>query len=154
MFGSALKLTGVDEFLQCLYEYTKMPSYSVDFAGKVYKISEDRGQCLTFMKITGGSLKVREILKSDKNVNSEKVNQIRIYSGEKFNTVDEADAGTVCAVTGITFAQCGDGLGTQKNADMSVLEPVLTYGLRLLDGVDAHTALEKKCVFSKVKTLS
>ncbi len=143
MFGSALKLTGVDEFLQCLYEYTEMPSYSADFAGKVYKISEDRGQRLTFMKITGGSLKVREILRSDKNINSEKVNQIRIYSGEKFNTVDEADAGTVCAVTGITFAQCGDGLGTQKNADMPVLEPVLTYGLRLPDGVDAHTVLEK-----------
>lgn len=142
-FGSALKLEGVVEFLECLYSYTETPKYSSEFAGKVYKISEDKGQRLTFLKITGGSLKVKEILKSDKNEHSEKVNQIRIYSGDKFSTVDEAAAGTVCAVTGITFAGPGDGLGTEENTGLPVLEPVLTYRLELPDNINAHTALEK-----------
>lgn len=142
-FGSALRLEGVVEFLECLYSYTETPKYSSEFAGKVYKISEDKGQRLTFLKITGGSLKVKEILKSDKNEHSEKVNQIRIYSGDKFSTVDEAAAGTVCAVTGITFAGPGDGLGTEENTGLPVLEPVLTYRLELPDDINAHTALEK-----------
>ncbi len=94
MFGSALKLTGVEEFLNCLDKYTKMPIYSDEFAGRVYKISEDKGQRLTFLKVTGGSLKVKDILKSDKNKSSEKVNQIRIYSGEKITTENAAEAGT------------------------------------------------------------
>lgn len=143
MFGSALKLTGVNEFLDCLYSYTEMPEYSSDFAGKVYKISEDKGQRLTFLKVTGGSLKVKEILKSNKNKNAEKVNQIRIYSGEKFKTEDEASAGTICAVTGINFANSGDGLGEESDAFLPVLEPVMTYGLIINDGTDAHTVLEK-----------
>ena len=143
LFGSALKLNGVEEFLDCLYDYTTMPKYTNEFAGKVYKISEDKGQRLTFLKVTGGSLKVKEILKSGKNKNSEKVNQIRIYSGERFSTVDEAVAGTICAVMGITFTQSGDGLGTEKNSSLPVLEPVLTYKLNLPDTVDAHTALAK-----------
>ncbi len=142
-FGSALKLEGVVEFLECLYSYTETPKYSSEFAGKVYKISEDKGQRLTFLKITGGSLKVKEILKSDKNEHSEKVNQIRIYSGDKFSTVDKAAAGTVCAVTGITFAGPGDGLGTEENTGLPVLEPVLTYRLELPDDINVHTALEK-----------
>jgi len=143
LFGSALKLTGVGEFLECLYTCTQMPKYGSEFAGKVYKISEDKGQRLTFLKVTGGSLKVKEILKADKNQNSEKVNQIRIYSGEKFSTIDTAEAGTVCAVTGITFTKPGDGLGKEKSTGLPVLEPVLTYRLELPDGVDSHTALEK-----------
>lgn len=143
LFGSALKLTGVNELLECLYSFTQMPDYGSEFAGKVYKISEDKGQRLTWLKVTGGSLKVREILKSDKNKSSEKVNQIRIYSGEKFNTIDEAKAGTVCAVTGITFAGSGDGLGAERNSRLPVLEPVLTYRLILPNGADAHTVLEK-----------
>ncbi len=142
-FGSALRLEGVVEFLECLYSYTETPKYSSEFAGKVYKISEDKGQRLTFLKITGGSLKVKEILKSDKNEHSEKVNQIRIYSGDKFSSVDEAAAGTVCAVTGITFAGPGDGLGTEENTGLPVLEPVLTYRLELPDDINVHTALEK-----------
>lgn len=143
MFGSALKLNGVSEFLQCLYDYTDMPEYSGEFSAKVYKISEDKGQRLTHLKITGGSLKVREILQSNKNHNAEKVNQIRIYSGEKFNTVNEASAGTICAVTGISFTRPGDGLGEEKNTGLPVLEPVFTYRMILPDGVDTHTALEK-----------
>ncbi len=143
LFGSALKLSGVDEFLECLYSYTKIPKYGSDFAGKVYKISEDKGQRLTFLKVTGGSLKVKEILPSSKNKNAEKVNQIRIYSGDKFTTIEEADAGTICAVTGITFTLPGDGLGKEKSTGLPVLEPVLTYRLDLPNDVDAHTALEK-----------
>lgn len=143
LFGSALKLTGVDTFFNCLYNYSEMPKYGTEFAGKVYKISEDKGQRLTFLKITGGSLKVKEVLQSDKNKNAEKVNQIRIYSGEKFNAIDEAAAGTVCAVTGLTFTASGDGLGTEKSTGMPVLAPVLTYRLELPDRIDAHTALEK-----------
>lgn len=143
MFGSALKLNGVEEFMEHLYSYTQMSEYSSEFAAKVYKISEDKGQRLTYLKITGGRLKVKEILKSNKNKNFEKVNQIRIYSGDKFNTVDEATAGTVCAVTGITFTRPGDGLGAEKNTGLPVLEPVLTYRLELPDNINVHNALEK-----------
>lgn len=143
LFGSALKLSGVKAFLDCLYSYTEMPKYSDEFAGKVYKISEDKGQRLTYLKVTGGRLKVKEILQSSKNQNAEKVNQIRIYSGEKFTAIDEAQAGTICAVTGITFAKSGDGLGLEKNTRLPVLEPVLTYRLELPETVDTHTALEK-----------
>lgn len=141
MFGSALKLDGVDAFMDLLNDYTEMPAYGADFAAKVYKISEDKGQRLTMMKITGGSLKVKEVLKSAKNINGEKVNQIRLYSGEKFTAVDEAAAGTVCAVTGITFTNSGDGLGAEDNSSMPVLTPVLTYTVIVPDGTDAHTVL-------------
>lgn len=143
LFGSALKLTGVDEFLQCLHDYTQMPPYGSDFAAKVYKISEDKGQKLTFLKVTGGRLKVKEVLAGRGNQNGEKVNQIRIYSGEKFTTTDTADAGTVCAVTGITFARPGDGLGAEKDTGLPILEPVFTYRLRIPENVNTHTVLEK-----------
>lgn len=143
LFGSALKLTGVDEFLQCLHDYTQMPLYGSDFAAKVYKISEDKGQKLTFLKVTGGRLKVKEVLAGRGNQNGEKVNQIRIYSGEKFTTADTADAGTVCAVTGITFARPGDGLGAEKDTGLPILEPVFTYRLRIPENVTTHTVLEK-----------
>lgn len=144
MFGSALKLDGVREFLALLDEYTQMPDYPDEFGAKVFKIAEDnQGNRLTFLKVTGGSLKVREVLKSDKNVNAEKVNRIRVYSGEKFTAIDEAVAGTVCAVTGITFAKSGDGLGIESDSDLPMLEPVLTYKVDLTDGTDPHTALAK-----------
>ncbi len=143
MFGSALKLEGVTDFLDTLYSYTEMPNYGDDFGGKVYKISEDKGQRLTFLKVTGGTLRVKEVLNCNKNLNKEKINQIRIYSGEKFTTVEEANAGTVCAVTGITFTKPGDGLGFEKGAGLPVLEPVLTYRLNLPQEVDPHTALQK-----------
>lgn len=141
MFGSALKLDGVDAFMDLINDYTEQPQYGSDFGAKVYKISEDKGQRLTMMKITGGTLKVKEILKSEKNINSEKVNQIRLYSGEKFTTVDEATAGTVCAVTGITFTNSGDGLGVEDNSSIPMLTPVLTYTVNVPDGTDAHTVL-------------
>lgn len=149
MFGSALKLDGTDKFLDCLYKYTVMPQYGAEFGGKVYKISEDKGQRLTHIKITGGELKVKEILKSANNKSNEKVNQIRIYSGDKFVTVDQAPAGTICAVTGVTFAKCGDGLGNESNAALPMLEPVLTYSLILPDEIDTHTMLEKMRILEK-----
>ena len=143
-FGSALRLDGVDAFLDALCRYTVMPSYGEDFAARVFKISEDnQGNRLTFLKITGGRLRVREVLPGEKNKNGEKVSQLRLYSGEKFTAVDEADAGTVCAVTGVTFTQTGDGLGAESDSAMPVLEPVLTYRVILPDDVDAHTALAK-----------
>lgn len=144
MFGSALKLAGVDEFIACIDKYTAMPKYPEEFGAKVFKISQDeQGNRLTFMKITGGSICVKDILPSDKNINGEKINQIRIYSGDKFSRADEASAGTVCAVTGITFARPGDGVGIQEGAPFPVLAPVLTYRAVPPNGVDTHTLLEK-----------
>ena len=144
LFGSALKVEGIKEFLDCLENYTQMPHYGTTFSGKVYKIAEDnKGNRLTFLKVTGGNLKVREILESDNNTNGEKINQIRIYSGEKFTTVDKASAGTICAVTGITFTHSGDGLGAEKDTGLPMLEPVLTYKVILPKDIDAHTALAK-----------
>lgn len=144
LFGAALKIKGVDELLSVLDEYSVMPDYGSEFAGRVFKLSEDKqGRRLTFIKVTGGSLKVRDVLPSNKNINNEKISQIRIYSGEKFTTVDEAGAGSVCAVTGISFASPGDGLGKADNSGMPVLAPVLTYSLELPDDISPHTALEK-----------
>lgn len=143
-FGSALKLEGVTELLEGLDMYTKMPAYGDEFGGKVFKISQDKqGNRLTHLKVTSGRLVVRNVLESDKNKNSEKVNQIRIYSGEKFISADSAKAGTICAVTGITFAQSGDCLGKDKNSIMPVLEPVLTYRVDLPQNIDVHTAIAK-----------
>lgn len=143
-FGSALKLQGVSELLNGLDLYTQMPEYGNEFGGKVFKISQDKqGNRLTFLKVTGGRLVVRNILESDKNKDNEKVNQIRIYSGEKFISADSAKAGTICAVTGISFAQSGDCLGKDKNSVLPVLEPVLTYRVGLPQNIDAHTAIAK-----------
>lgn len=144
LFGSALKLQGVEEFLSMLDRYTANGDYGKDFAAKVYKISEDgRGNRLTFMKITGGALRVRDVLQSYDNKDGEKVTQIRLYSGEKYTTCETAESGTVCAVTGVTFTRPGDGLGAESNTGMPVLEPVLTYSVILPSGTDAHTALQK-----------
>ncbi len=144
MFGSALKLEGVESFLDCFYSYASIPEYGDKFGAKVYKISEDKNKTrLTFLKVTGGTLNVKDIPESPKNTDGEKVNQIRIYSGEKFTPVNSAEAGTVCAVTGLNFTLSGDGLGAEKNTSSPVLEPVLTYRVELVDGTDAHVALDK-----------
>ena len=144
MFGSALKLTGVEEFLGIFDRYTQQPEYGSEFAAKVYKIAQDpQGNRLTYMKITGGELRVRDIIPSDRNTDSEKVNQIRLYSGERFTPLDRAESGSVCAVTGITFARPGDGLGAESDSALPVLEPVLTYSVILPEDIDAHTALQK-----------
>ena len=143
MFGSALRLEGVDEFLELLYEYTVSPKYGQAFGAKVFKISEDNQRSrLTFMKITGGTLRVRSEIESRDNKNGEKVNQIRLYSGEKFTSADEVGAGEVCAVTGLSFTRPGMGLGFEADAEMPVLEPVLAYTLILPEGADKHAMLQ------------
>ena len=144
LFGSALKLDGVDALLDCLEQRTIMPAYGDSFAAKAFKITQDNQKNrLTFLKITGGRLRVRETLDAPQNTNGEKVNQIRIYSGEKFTPVDEAAAGTVCAVTGISFLKPGDGIGAESDTARPVLQPVLSYTLLLPDGTDPHTAMQK-----------
>lgn len=143
-FGSALKLDGVDELLSGLSKYTKMPKYKSEFAAKVFKIFEDGGSRLTYMKITGGFLKVKDTISGEdreKNLWSEKADQLRIYSGEKFTAVDEAAPGTVCAVKGLSHTYPGEGLGLEKSSSQTVLNPVLSYMVRLPEGMDVHTAL-------------
>ena len=144
LFGSALKLDGVEEFLKLLNRFTAIKEYGSEFAAKVYKITDDpQAGRITHMKITGGELKVRSVLSGKKNQDGEKVNQIRIYNGEKYATVDTAESGTICAVTGISFAIPGDGLGAESDSGLPVLEPVLTYSVILPNGIDAQTALSK-----------
>lgn len=141
-FGSALKLEGVKEFLAGLELYTRQIIYDDNFGAQVFKISEEDGTRLTHLKITGGSLKVKTQLDGNKkNEWHEKVNQIRIYSGVKYQTVDEAFPGMVCAVTGLTQTYPGEGIGCAKDAKSAVLESVLTYKMELPDGIDVHTAL-------------
>ncbi len=143
LFGSALKLTGVDAFLDLLKAYTEMPRYPQSFAAQVFKVSQDpQGSRLTFLKVSGGVLNVRDVPESARNTDGEKVSAIRLYSGEKFTPLQTAEAGTVCAVTGLTFARPGDGLGEAQNAGLPVLEPVLTYGVLLPQGADVHTVLQ------------
>lgn len=138
-FGSALKLNGVEEFLLGLEKYTKEPERQKEFGAKVFKITRDeQGNRLTFMKITGGSLKVKTILGDE-----EKVNQIRIYSGEKYEVVGEVQAGDVCAVTGPLHTFPGQGIGAEQASRMPILEPVLTCKIELPEGCDAAVMLPK-----------
>ena len=142
-FGSALKLEGVDEFLSGLEKYTQSPAYPTEFGARVYKISRDaQGSRLTHIKVTGGSLKVKALLTGGEGW-EEKVDQIRIYSGAKYQMVEEAPAGTVCAVTGLSKTYPGEGLGWEEGGKAPLLEPVLTYQLLLPEGMDPHTALQK-----------
>lgn len=149
-FGSALKLTGVDEFLKGFDDYTQEPVYQEEFGARVFKITRDeQGNRLTHMKITGGSLKSKMLLTNktaktdEQDVWEEKVNQIRIYSGEKFDAVPEAQAGCVCAVTGLTKTKPGEGFGIESGTWNPVLEPVLGYKLILPDGCDPAMMLPK-----------
>ena len=113
-FGSALKMTGVEEFLHGLEKYCETPTYPSEFGAKVFKIArDDQGNRLSYMKITGGTLKVKELL-----TDTEKADQIRIYSGAKFEMLKEAEAGTVCAVTGLTETYPGEGLGIEADSAM------------------------------------
>jgi len=142
LFGSALKLEGVQEFIDILAEYTLVPAYPEEFGAKIFKIGRDeQGNRLTYMKITGGSLKVRDVLSN--GIWEEKVNQIRIYSGKKFTPVSEAKAGTVCAVTGLSKTKPGEGLGIEKDSPGPVLEPILSYQIILPEGCDHKVMLPK-----------
>lgn len=139
-FGSALKLEGIKQLMEGLKKYSVIPSYPKDFSAKIFKITRDeQGNRLTHMKVTGGKLRVKDILTND--IWEEKVNQIRIFSGEKFENVNEIEAGSVCAVTGLTQAKPGEGIGTEKAPNKPVLEPVLSYRIILPEGYDARLML-------------
>jgi len=137
-FGSALLTHGVEEFLNGLSEYTEQKSYPDDFGARVFKISRDeQGNRLTYMKITGGKLLVKSV------INGEKINQIRSYSGTKYELRSEVQAGDICAVTGLSVTRAGEGLGMEQASKTPVLEPLLTYQLQLPDGCDNTVMLMK-----------
>ncbi|MFA9376547.1 MAG: NYN domain-containing protein [Lachnotalea sp.] len=155
-FGSALKLDGVEAFLECVELYTKQPEFLGKFGAKIFKITRDeQDNRLTYMKITGGSIKVKDLLTNqfEKNRNGkqidrasiweEKADQIRIYSGTRYETIDEAKAGTICAITGLSKTFSGEGLGTEATSSMPILEPVLTYRIILPPECDVHGTLLK-----------
>lgn len=136
-FGSALKSQGIQEFLEGLETYTKVPDYPDTFGAKIYKISRDeKGSRLTHMKITGGSLKVKQVLSGEDW--EEKADQIRIYSGAGFEAVKEVPAGAVCAVTGLTRTHAGQGLGIEQTSGEPLLIPVLNYEIQLPEECDVH----------------
>ncbi len=147
VFGSALKLEGVERLIDILDTYMIRKKKNDKFGAKIFKITEDeQGVRLTHLKVTGGNLKVKTLIDTkDKNneYRSEKINQIRIYSGSKFITVDEASEGTVCAVSGLSKSFAGQGLGFEIDCDAFVSEPVLNYKVDILDNTDVHTVLTK-----------
>lgn len=137
-WGSALKLSGVQELLDAMNTYMVMPAYNAEFGGRIFKISRDaKGERLTYMKVTGGSLKCREQIEGTEG----KVNQIRIYSGARYETVEEASAGTVCAVTGIGETSAGQGVGCEQENVFAGLEPVLSYKVSYPEDKDAVVVL-------------
>lgn len=137
-FGSALHSQGVEELLDGLDLYIKDKTYPAEFGAKVYKIARDnQGNRLTYLKVTGGRLKVKDVVEGL----NEKINQIRIYAGEKFEAVQEVEAGRVCAVTGLENTRPGQGIGAEEESDLPVLEPVLTYQILLPDDCDVHKML-------------
>ena len=139
-FGSALKLDGVQQLLEGLSRYTLFPAYPPEFAARVFKIARDGGDRLTYLKLTGGTLKARTLLEGEGW--QEKVNQIRIYSGTRYQAVDQVSAGAVCALTGLTRTRPGDVLGAEPPAPEPELEPVLTYQVLLPPACDVHTMLK------------
>lgn len=147
-FGSALRLSGVEELIAGLERWIQPTVWPASFGAKVYKISRDtQGARLTHLKVTGGVLRVRDLLTGCRPGGSdaweEKADQLRIYSGGKYTTVNEVPAGGVCAVTGLSQTYPGQGLGIEAESEQPALEPVLTYRVGLPQGPDAHTALGK-----------
>ena len=150
-FGSALKIQGVEEFLRGIETFTRECAYPEEFGARVFKIARDaQGNRLTYLKITGGSLKVKMLLSNEKEAGEgkeelweEKAEQIRIYSGNSFEAVKEAKAGSVCAVTGLSYTYCGQGLGIEAHTFLPVLEPVLTYKIELPEDCNVHSMLIK-----------
>ena len=137
-FGSALHLQGVEELMNGICTYQMQKEYPAAFGAKVYKIARDgQGNRLTYLKVTGGTLKVKDVI----GENGDKVNQIRVYSGEKYELLSEADAGKVCAVTGLAETYPGQGLGAEKDSELPILDPVLTYRIILPDDCNVHTML-------------
>ena len=142
LFGSALRLEGVEELLDGLERYTLEPAWGDGFAARVFKISRDeRGERLTWLKVTGGALRVRDTVRGPGW--EEKASQLRLYSGAKFTPLDETPAGTVCAVTGLTRTRVGQGLGAEEDWLGPELEPVLQYQVLPSEGCDVHTLLSQ-----------
>ena len=138
LFGAGLKLQGVDQLLDVLDRFAPSPAYPEAFGGQVYKISRDpQGNRLTWLKVTGGSLKVRSL------VGAEKVLQLRLYSGDKFTAPEEVFAGQVCAVTGLNDTYIGQGFGFEEKAEAPATEPVMTYRMVLPKGADPVVAMQK-----------
>lgn len=151
-FGSALKAEGVCELLDGIACYTRMPSYGEDFGARVYKISRDaQGNRLTHIKITGGTLRVKETIHTHggngnpEHFQEEKIDQIRMYSGSKYTLEQEVSAGTVCALTGPVTTFCGEGLGAEPGSVVPLLVPVMTYRIVLPEGCDVHQTYNKLC---------
>ncbi len=147
-FGSALRLSGVSEFIEGIEEYTAAPEEKTEFGAKIFKISRDQqGNRMTFMKITGGSFRVRSVVsyktKDSDEVIEEKANILRIYSGAKFDPVDEAPQGSVVAVLGLSKTYPGQGIGFEEAGFEPLLEPVLTYRIKLPDGISPAQFLPK-----------
>lgn len=141
-FGSALRLEGIDIFLEGLNLWTKEKIYPEAFSARIFKISRDeQGNRLTHLKVTGGNLKVKDLIKSQEW--EEKINQIRVYSGSKFEAVSEVEAGCVCAVTGLSVSKAGECLGAEQTTYEPLLEPVLSYKIILPDGVDPRVMMPK-----------
>lgn len=168
--GSALRVEGIDSLLDGLHTYTRMPEYGQAFGARVYKIARDgQGNRLTYVKVTGGTLRVKQMISvcgsrgssvgsvsgsgddsGNKNtgtdeVREEKVDQIRVYSGSKYAIEQEAAAGTICALTGLVSTFCGQGLGAERGAVLPVVEPVMTYRIALPEDCDVHRMYEKLC---------
>ena len=145
-FGAALKLEGVDALLDGLDRYTRPAPALEAFGAKVFKVSQDeQGARLTWLRVTGGELKVKAQLtgEADGEPWAEKANQLRLYSGAKYTLAEAIGPGQVCAVTGLTKARPGEGLGAERDSDLPVLEPVLSYQVLLPEGADVHAALGK-----------
>ena len=146
-FGSALKLTGINEFLVALSDYTRMPQKNDKFSATVYKITtESDGTRLTHLKVTGGELKAKSVLEfTDKNSNpvSEKIDTIRIYQGDKYSLSPTVAQGSICAVSGLMKTYQGLGLGDDTKSEKPFLEPLMTYKVEILDNTDIHSALLK-----------
>ena len=148
-FGSALKLDGVQELLAGFEEYMKPFDGKKEFGARVFKISrDDKGERLTFLKVTGGKLVVKMPINKE-----EKINQIRIYSGAKYEAVNEVEAGGVCAVTGLSSSYIGQGLGVEKGTAAPFLEPVLTYQMILPEGADTTKVLRELKQFEEEEPL-
>lgn len=145
-FGAALKLEGVDALLDGLDRYTRPAPALEAFGAKVFKVSQDeQGARLTWLRVTGGELKVKAQLtgEADGEPWAEKADQLRLYSGAKYTLTEAIGPGQVCAVTGLTKARPGEGLGAERDSDLPVLEPVLSYQVLLPEGADVHAALGK-----------
>ena len=143
LFGSALRLQGIEALLSAIAAYAPEKTYPEAFGARVFKVTRDsQGSRLTHMKITGGTLKAKMELTCAED-KTEKVNQIRIYSGERFEAVNEAAAGSVCAVTGLLGTMAGQGLGMEKNLESPFLTPVLSYCLLLPEGTDPMAVMPK-----------